>query len=158
MCSETVAHKKPLVYVSRPLFAEEFGLINNLMIPHGHCLEMPQADFYSGKWSSYIEQASKCNFDCVLPIELDGDLAGCLLLEKITDEFHGTCYSRRSSANESASGSRSSVFNKSKSVPDLNENGSRFSLVNRLGKDINRTGSLNDIHAYDKGAINGKLF
>lgn len=35
-CSEVVAHGVPLVYVPRTGFAEEHGLITNLMEPYGH--------------------------------------------------------------------------------------------------------------------------
>ncbi|KAJ3406525.1 hypothetical protein HDU80_011022 [Chytriomyces hyalinus] len=56
-CSEVIAHNVPLVYVPRPAFVEEEGLVHNLMKPFGMSTEMPQKDFYAGKWSEYILRA-----------------------------------------------------------------------------------------------------
>ncbi|ORY47340.1 UDP-Glycosyltransferase/glycogen phosphorylase [Rhizoclosmatium globosum] len=53
-CSEVVAHQVPIVYVPRPAFVEEVGLINNLMKPFGMGVEMSQNDFYAGRWSLSI--------------------------------------------------------------------------------------------------------
>ncbi|KAI8853933.1 hypothetical protein BC829DRAFT_413524 [Chytridium lagenaria] len=44
-CAEVVAHQVPFVYVPRPQFAEEAGLLSNLMRPFGMCVEMPQESF-----------------------------------------------------------------------------------------------------------------
>ncbi len=57
-----VAHGKPLIYVSRPLFCEQEGLLSNLMFPFGRCLEMPMDDFQSGNWAKYINQVFKLPF------------------------------------------------------------------------------------------------
>ncbi|KAI8836782.1 hypothetical protein BJ741DRAFT_605171 [Chytriomyces cf. hyalinus JEL632] len=56
-CSEVIAHNVPLVYVPRPAFVEEEGLVHNLMKPFGMSTEMPQKEFYAGKWSEYILRA-----------------------------------------------------------------------------------------------------
>ncbi|KAJ3194039.1 hypothetical protein HK101_003640, partial [Irineochytrium annulatum] len=56
-CAEVVAHRVPFVYVPRPGFAEEAGLLVNLMDPFGMAVEMPQEIFYDGNWASYIEAA-----------------------------------------------------------------------------------------------------
>ncbi|KAJ3357653.1 hypothetical protein HDU83_004808 [Entophlyctis luteolus] len=56
-CAEVVAHDIPLVYVPRPAFVEEVGLINNLMKPFGMIVEMPQEHFYSGRWAEHILEA-----------------------------------------------------------------------------------------------------
>ncbi|KAJ3224948.1 hypothetical protein HDU81_008241 [Chytriomyces hyalinus] len=58
-CSEVIAHNVPLVYVPRPAFVEEEGLVHNLMKPFGMSTEMPQKDFYAGKWSEYILKAHR---------------------------------------------------------------------------------------------------
>ncbi|KAJ3077887.1 hypothetical protein HK102_004899, partial [Quaeritorhiza haematococci] len=59
MCSEVVAHSKPLIYVPRPSFVEEPGLLRNLMEPYGHALKLEQTDFWAGKWAGAIERAFK---------------------------------------------------------------------------------------------------
>ena len=56
-CSEVVAFNRPFVYVSRPLFYEETGLLTNLMKPFGRCLEMPVSDYKNGAWADYILKA-----------------------------------------------------------------------------------------------------
>ncbi|KAK9718590.1 hypothetical protein K7432_005392 [Basidiobolus ranarum] len=53
-CSECIAHKKPFLYVSRPQFIEEPGLLK-MMKKHGRCLEMPREKFESGQWQEYIQ-------------------------------------------------------------------------------------------------------
>ncbi|KAI8818969.1 uncharacterized protein EV422DRAFT_536119 [Fimicolochytrium jonesii] len=58
-CSEVVAHNVPLVYVPRSGFAEEEGLVENLMKPYGCSVEMPQSDFYKGNWAEYILRAAE---------------------------------------------------------------------------------------------------
>lgn len=85
MCSETVAHRKPLIYVPRPSFVEEQGLLNNLMIPYGHAIEMPQSDFYSGKWKEYIETADQCDFTNVKRIPGNGDEEAVDLVESLAE-------------------------------------------------------------------------
>ncbi|TPX56364.1 undecaprenyldiphospho-muramoylpentapeptide beta-N-acetylglucosaminyltransferase [Powellomyces hirtus] len=57
-CSEVVAHGVPLVYVPRSGFAEEEGLVENLMKPYGYAVQMPQRHFYEGRWEPYILQAA----------------------------------------------------------------------------------------------------
>ncbi|KAI8616042.1 hypothetical protein BC830DRAFT_1119669 [Chytriomyces sp. MP71] len=56
-CGEVIAHHVPFVYVPRPAFVEEVGLINNLMKPFGVSTEMSQKDFYSGNWACHILKA-----------------------------------------------------------------------------------------------------
>ncbi|KAJ3076732.1 hypothetical protein HDU98_000612 [Podochytrium sp. JEL0797] len=56
-CAEVVAHGVPLVYVPRPAFVEEVGLVNNLMRPFGMSVEMSQKDFYAGNWAASILNA-----------------------------------------------------------------------------------------------------
>ncbi|KAL1918853.1 uncharacterized protein VTP21DRAFT_2875 [Calcarisporiella thermophila] len=56
-CSEAVAHARPFIYVPRPQFKEEEGLLH-LMRSEGGCVEMPQEDFEAGKWSQYIRTAA----------------------------------------------------------------------------------------------------
>ncbi|KAL1920857.1 uncharacterized protein VTP21DRAFT_11492 [Calcarisporiella thermophila] len=57
-CSEAIAHCKPLVYVPRPQFKEEEGLLV-LMRNHGLPVEMPREQFESGEWGKYILQAAE---------------------------------------------------------------------------------------------------
>ncbi|KAJ3208743.1 hypothetical protein HK099_008652 [Clydaea vesicula] len=87
MCSETVAHKKALIYVPRPSFIEEQGLLDNLMKPYGFALEMSQADFYKGNWKSFIEVAGDFNFENVKDIMFNGDEVCCNEIEKLAAQF-----------------------------------------------------------------------
>ncbi|KAI9333183.1 hypothetical protein DFJ73DRAFT_51455 [Zopfochytrium polystomum] len=83
-CAEVVAHKVPFVYVPRPLFAEEEGLLKRMMAPFGMAVEMPHKDFYAGTWAKYILAA----FDLreqgpASEIELDGGLIAAVAAENI---------------------------------------------------------------------------
>ena len=76
-----------VLYVPRPSFAEEEGLLKNLMIPYGRCLEMPQHDFYAGKWKEYIELAGNMDYSNVKEISLNGDEVACKLVEEICHQL-----------------------------------------------------------------------
>lgn len=52
--SECVGMGKPLLYVARPMFAEEPCLLEYLH-QNGTCLEMSRQDFEHGQWSAAIE-------------------------------------------------------------------------------------------------------
>lgn len=52
-----VSHNKPFIFVPRPLFCEQEGLLNHLMIPFGRCIKMDISDFESGNWIPSILQA-----------------------------------------------------------------------------------------------------
>lgn len=75
-CSEVVAHSKPFIYVSRPLFAEEPGMMANLMKPYGRVVEMSISDFKTGSWTCTIERAMALP-PPPLTISLDGHLQVC---------------------------------------------------------------------------------
>ncbi|KAK3834202.1 MAG: hypothetical protein JOS17DRAFT_668251, partial [Linnemannia elongata] len=55
-CSECIAHDTPLIYVSRPQFVEEHGLIK-MMINHGLPVEMTAEEFENGQWQRSILEA-----------------------------------------------------------------------------------------------------
>ncbi|KAF8925904.1 hypothetical protein BGZ58_000382 [Dissophora ornata] len=57
-CSECIAHDTPLIYVSRPQFIEEHGLIK-LMINHGLPVEMTAEEFETGHWQRSILEADR---------------------------------------------------------------------------------------------------
>ncbi|KAG0309392.1 hypothetical protein BGZ98_002898 [Dissophora globulifera] len=57
-CSECIAHDTPLIYVSRPQFIEEHGLIK-LMINHGLPVEMTAEEFETGLWQRSILEADR---------------------------------------------------------------------------------------------------
>ncbi|KAL2915062.1 hypothetical protein HK105_205385 [Polyrhizophydium stewartii] len=72
-CSEAVAHGVPMLYVVRPHFIEESGLLDRLMRPHGVCLELARADFDAGRWaSSVLAVRDLARSQPPLPIALDG--------------------------------------------------------------------------------------
>ncbi|GJJ67962.1 hypothetical protein EMPS_00308 [Entomortierella parvispora] len=55
-CSECIAHNTPLIYVSRPQFVEEQGLIK-MMVAHGLPVEMTAEEFETGLWQRSILSA-----------------------------------------------------------------------------------------------------
>ncbi|KAF9934275.1 hypothetical protein FBU30_002693 [Linnemannia zychae] len=57
-CSECIAHDTPLIYVSRPQFVEEHGLIK-MMINHGLPVEMTAEEFENGHWQRSILEADR---------------------------------------------------------------------------------------------------
>ncbi len=80
-CSEVVAHSKPFIYVSRPLFIEEPGIIANLLEPHGRAVEMPLKDFKAGLWGEAIHRAMALPLP-TKTISMDGHKDVCRLLLK----------------------------------------------------------------------------
>ncbi|KAJ3298142.1 hypothetical protein HK104_011135 [Borealophlyctis nickersoniae] len=90
-CSEVVAHGVPLVYVPRPKFVEEQGLISNLMEPYGWAVEMPQREFYEGRWKGFILEAARKKKEGrrgeeVRRIGLDGDVKAAEVIVRIAME------------------------------------------------------------------------
>ncbi|KAI1321584.1 hypothetical protein EDD11_003064 [Mortierella claussenii] len=57
-CSECIAHDTALIYVSRPQFIEEHGLIK-LMVNHGLPVEMTAEEFETGLWQRSIIEADR---------------------------------------------------------------------------------------------------
>ncbi|KAF9433357.1 hypothetical protein BGZ76_009565, partial [Entomortierella beljakovae] len=57
-CSECIGHNTPLVYVPRPQFVEEHGLIK-MMNNHGLAVEMTQLEFESGQWQRAILETDR---------------------------------------------------------------------------------------------------
>ncbi|KAF9359797.1 hypothetical protein BGX34_008132 [Mortierella sp. NVP85] len=57
-CSESIAHDKPLIYVPRPQFVEEHGLIK-MMKKHGIAVGMTADEFESGHWQRAILEADR---------------------------------------------------------------------------------------------------
>ncbi|KAF9952100.1 hypothetical protein BGZ72_006532 [Mortierella alpina] len=57
-CSECIAHDTALIYVSRPQFIEEHGLIK-LMVNHGLPVEMTAEEFETGLWQRSILEADR---------------------------------------------------------------------------------------------------
>lgn len=52
--SECVGMNRPLIYVLRPMFAEEPGLLK-FMQENGTCGEISVTDYEAGKWADIIE-------------------------------------------------------------------------------------------------------
>ena len=76
MCSEVVAHEKPMIYVPRTGFVEEEGLLR-LLHQHGYAIELEQQDFYQGKWHKQLDIAYKQGHVTIakrVKIGNDGDL------------------------------------------------------------------------------------
>ncbi|KAF9978039.1 hypothetical protein BGZ73_003966 [Actinomortierella ambigua] len=57
-CSECIAHDRPLIYVPRPQFVEEHGLIR-LMMRHGLPVEMTAEEFETGQWQRSVLEADR---------------------------------------------------------------------------------------------------
>ena len=65
-CSECIGHSTPFVYVPRPQFIEEHGLLK-LMKDQGSAVELSRHDFEAGKWADAIEYASSLSGTCSDP-------------------------------------------------------------------------------------------
>ncbi|KAI7900341.1 uncharacterized protein BX663DRAFT_563259 [Cokeromyces recurvatus] len=65
-CSECIGHRTPFVYVPRPQFIEELGLLK-LMSDQGSAVELSREDFEAGHWASAIERASHMSGTCKDP-------------------------------------------------------------------------------------------
>ncbi|KAJ3269875.1 hypothetical protein HDV01_000837 [Terramyces sp. JEL0728] len=76
VCSETLASKTPLLYVSRPQFIEEAGLLKMM---GKLAIEMPLDKFQSGKWSAFVEEAGKISTDVCIDSNGAQFIAGQLL-------------------------------------------------------------------------------
>ncbi|KAI8800510.1 hypothetical protein BJ742DRAFT_841401 [Cladochytrium replicatum] len=55
MCAEVVAAGLPFIYVPRPDFAEEHGLVR-MLDDYGVAIRMEQTDFYGGVWKHKVEE------------------------------------------------------------------------------------------------------
>ncbi|KAG1116538.1 hypothetical protein G6F42_013668 [Rhizopus arrhizus] len=62
-CSECIGHSTPFVYVPRPQFIEEHGLLK-LMSDQGSAVELSRQDFEAGNWAPAIEAASQMTGTC----------------------------------------------------------------------------------------------
>ncbi|KAJ3341843.1 hypothetical protein HDU93_003964 [Gonapodya sp. JEL0774] len=80
-CSEVLALHKPLLYVPRPDFVEEAGLLR-LMQQHGKAVEMPWPDFSEGRWKLYIEEAALWNGVPQEKVVIGGEVAIVESLER----------------------------------------------------------------------------
>lgn len=65
-CSECIGHSTPFVYVPRPQFIEEHGLLK-LMADQGSAVELTREDFEAGHWADAIEHASTLSGTCKDP-------------------------------------------------------------------------------------------
>jgi L-arabinokinase len=78
-----VSHNKPFIFVPRLLFCEQDGILSNLMIPFGRCVQMTLEDFNNGSWERFILEA----FHLSIPhkkITSDGHVHIVNLIENIT--------------------------------------------------------------------------
>ncbi|CAL3973353.1 unnamed protein product [Diplocarpon coronariae] len=71
--SECVGMNKALIYVLRPMFAEEPGLLR-YMNENGVCGEISVADYEAGNWAGKIEQISEAQEKMQLPVMPEGSL------------------------------------------------------------------------------------
>lgn len=88
-CSECIGHHTPFVYVPRPQFIEEYGLLK-LMRDQGSAVELSRDDFEMGYWADSIERASRLSGRCEEPERLvahDGGQIAAKLLEKFVGEW-----------------------------------------------------------------------
>ncbi|KAI9472261.1 MAG: hypothetical protein EXX96DRAFT_350692 [Benjaminiella poitrasii] len=66
-CSECIGHSTPFVYVPRPQFIEEHGLLK-LMTDQGSAVELSREDFEGGNWAQALERASRMSGTCKDPL------------------------------------------------------------------------------------------
>ncbi|KAL0087137.1 hypothetical protein F4703DRAFT_1942277 [Phycomyces blakesleeanus] len=97
-CSECIGHRTPFVYVSRPQFVEECGLLK-LMKDQGSVVELSRQDFEAGIWAETIEEASKLSGHCSDPsrsVTYNGGIVVAKLLEKFAHNWEILAQSRNS--------------------------------------------------------------
>ncbi|KAG1055461.1 hypothetical protein G6F46_000501 [Rhizopus delemar] len=88
-CSECIGHSVPFVYVSRPQFIEEHGLLK-LMKDQGSAVELSRQDFESGNWAKAITRASEMSGTCsdpLLRVPHNGGEVAALNLERFAIEW-----------------------------------------------------------------------
>ncbi|KAI8148298.1 hypothetical protein BJV82DRAFT_531195 [Fennellomyces sp. T-0311] len=88
-CSECIGHGTPFVYVPRPQFIEEYGLLK-LMQDQGSAVELKREDFEAGYWGEAIELAATLSGTCDEPGRLVGHNGGqiaALTLENFVIEW-----------------------------------------------------------------------
>lgn len=88
-CSECIGHGTPFVYVPRPQFIEEYGLLK-LMQDQGSAVQLSREDFEAGYWSEAIEQASRLSGRCEEPERLvahNGGQIAAKTLERFVNEW-----------------------------------------------------------------------
>ncbi|GAA5795989.1 hypothetical protein HPULCUR_001354 [Helicostylum pulchrum] len=89
-CSECIGHSTPFVYVPRPQFIEEHGLLK-LMNDQGSAVELSRQDFEDGKWAKAIELASTMSGTCKDPqlrVPHNGGEIAAQSIEKFVDEWN----------------------------------------------------------------------
>ncbi|KAI9030167.1 hypothetical protein CLU79DRAFT_734403 [Phycomyces nitens] len=97
-CSECIGHQTPFVYVSRPQFVEECGLLK-LMKDQGSAVELSRKDFEDGVWADTIEEASKLSGHCSDPsrrVTHNGGIVAAKLLEEFAHSWGILAHSRSS--------------------------------------------------------------
>jgi hypothetical protein len=89
-CSECIGHSTPFVYVPRPQFIEEHGLLK-LMADQGSAVELSRKDFEQGHWADAIERASAMSGTCKDPqlrVPHNGGEIAAQSIEKFVAEWN----------------------------------------------------------------------
>lgn len=90
-CSECIGHSTPFVYVPRPQFIEEHGLLK-LMKDQGSAVELSRQDFEDGKWAKAIELASEMSGTCKDPLlrvpHNGGEIAATSIEKFVLEWYH----------------------------------------------------------------------
>lgn len=89
-CSECIGHSTPFVYVPRPQFIEEHGLLK-LMKDQGSAVELTRQDFEDGKWEKAIVHASTMSGTCHDPqlrVPHNGGEIAAQSIEKFVGEWN----------------------------------------------------------------------
>ncbi|ORX87437.1 hypothetical protein K493DRAFT_237436 [Basidiobolus meristosporus CBS 931.73] len=60
-CTECILHRKPMLFVSRPAFIEEPGLLS-MMQQYGVGIEIPRDNFERGDWQEFVLNASEATY------------------------------------------------------------------------------------------------
>ncbi|KAI8080132.1 uncharacterized protein B0P05DRAFT_469337 [Gilbertella persicaria] len=89
-CSECIGHSTPFVYVPRPQFIEEHGLLK-LMSDQGSAVELSREDFEAGNWAPAIEHASTMSGTCkdpLLRVPHNGGEIAAQSIERFVEEWN----------------------------------------------------------------------
>ncbi|KAG2206809.1 hypothetical protein INT47_007565 [Mucor saturninus] len=88
-CSECIGHRTPFVYVPRPQFIEEQGLLK-LMHDQGSAVELDRHDFEAGRWQTAIQHAARLSGTCQdtqLRVPHNGGEIAAASIEKFVGEW-----------------------------------------------------------------------
>jgi L-arabinokinase len=98
-CSECVGHQTPFIYVPRPQFIEEYGLLK-FMKDQGSVVKLEQTEFEDGRWKNAILEADLLSGTCDdvdKRISHDGGVVSAKIIDDYLEEWMETKKNKKKS-------------------------------------------------------------